>query len=425
MKTTIPSTILPALRGEMGDWVYYSALMPLAEVAKRIRFADEIHPTTTTLSDLLQRSINKGRGKEIADYLLTENQRLFNSLVVAVYGGQPEWFAFDNLRAKGSGIKVDDISPAAKSSVGFLSLSGEEHLYALDGQHRLAGIRLAVERKMELSEEEVSVIFVAHKNTSDGMRRTRRLFTTLNKRAKPVTKGEIITLDEDDAMAITARRLVTENSMFNGNRIAKVATNNIPRGNTTCLTTIGNLYDVLKIIFTKVKSNEKTESKELTYYRPSEERLESLYVLAVSVFESMRQHLIPLDEFFKSRKPESVVAKYRGDFGGNLIFRPVGLHLLTCVFAEQSQEYTFDQACKRMASLPMRIDKVPLLNLVWDPVRKAMKKPQEKVLVRDLYRYLLGGDVEINHLTQNYLTAVGAVGDTTRFDREVKALRII
>ena len=50
--------------------------------------------------------------------------------------------------------------------------------------------------------DEVSVIFVAHEATSQGLERTRRLFTTLNKTDRPVSKGDIIALDEDDVVAI-------------------------------------------------------------------------------------------------------------------------------------------------------------------------------------------------------------------------------
>ena len=39
---------------------------------------------------------------------------------------------------------------------------------------------------------------VMHKNTTDGLEATRRLFTTLNKTAKPVSKNAVIALDEDD-----------------------------------------------------------------------------------------------------------------------------------------------------------------------------------------------------------------------------------
>ena len=56
----------------------------------------------------------------------------------------------------------------------------------MDGQHRLAGIKRAIRGRMTDSEDEVSVIFLGHKNTTDGLEATRRLFTTLNKTANPI-----------------------------------------------------------------------------------------------------------------------------------------------------------------------------------------------------------------------------------------------
>ena len=39
-ENTLPSSslALPALRGTFGDWVYYSAVIPLPELAKRVAF---------------------------------------------------------------------------------------------------------------------------------------------------------------------------------------------------------------------------------------------------------------------------------------------------------------------------------------------------------------------------------------------------
>lgn len=72
-------------------------------------------------------------------------------------------------------------------------------MFTLDGQHRLAGIQQAIEKGLEQDPfDEVSVIFLAHEDTRPGLERTRRLFTTLNKTAKPVSKGDIIALDEDE-----------------------------------------------------------------------------------------------------------------------------------------------------------------------------------------------------------------------------------
>ena len=34
---------LPALRGLIGDWVYYPTLMKLKDIAERVRIAEEIY----------------------------------------------------------------------------------------------------------------------------------------------------------------------------------------------------------------------------------------------------------------------------------------------------------------------------------------------------------------------------------------------
>ena len=44
-----------------------------------------------------------------------------------------------------------------------------------------------------------------------------RLFTTLNKTARPVSKNAVIALDEDDVMAICVRRLIEDSRFFHGN----------------------------------------------------------------------------------------------------------------------------------------------------------------------------------------------------------------
>ena len=202
--------ILPALRVHMGDWIYYVTFLGMEQIADRIEFAEEFHQSPT-LKMLIQREITD-RSQHISDYLLKQPQRFFNSLIVGVYGGSPIWQEF----------KIDTNSEfdAAllplhlEGSLGVLRLNGEERLFAIDGQHRVQGIRKALEENKELKSEEVSVIFVSHRNNPEGMERTRRLFATLNRYAKPVKKSEIIALDEDDTIAIVTRDLVEEHALF-------------------------------------------------------------------------------------------------------------------------------------------------------------------------------------------------------------------
>src|SRR5262249_9717107 len=105
----------PALRGLFGDWVYYCCLMTVREVTQRLSFADELHKSKK-LSDWIQRQLKKGRSKEISDYLNREEQRFFNSLVVAIYGGDPAWHGFSDFRPVGKGIDMKDVSDEVEDS---------------------------------------------------------------------------------------------------------------------------------------------------------------------------------------------------------------------------------------------------------------------------------------------------------------------
>ena len=212
--------------------------MDLRELSSIVRYAKEIHKNVK-LSDMIQRQLRGDRTAQISEYLKTQPERFFNSLVVAIYGGQPDWHELSNVRNRHTSEKLHNLTDETIASVGFLTLKGDEILFALDGQHRLAGIKKAVEDGLEHDAyDEIAVIFVAHDNSEKGIERTRRLFTTLNKTARPVSKGEIIALDEDDVMAICVRRLVEDTDLFADDRLAFVAGNNMPVTNMTSLTTI-------------------------------------------------------------------------------------------------------------------------------------------------------------------------------------------
>ena len=57
--------ILPALRGIMGDWVYYSCLLGLDELSSRVQYAAEVH-NNKGLSDMIQRRLDRDRSGDIA-----------------------------------------------------------------------------------------------------------------------------------------------------------------------------------------------------------------------------------------------------------------------------------------------------------------------------------------------------------------------
>ena len=383
--------ILPALRGVMGNWVYYSCLMQFGDLSSRVNFADEVH-NHSGLSEMIQRALNRTRRRQIADYIKTQPQRFFNSLVIAVYGGEPNWHALTNVRNRWVDDLLQDIQPETMESVGFLTLRGDENLFALDGQHRLAGIKAVVSEGFEPAmDDEVSVILVAHERTPAGLERTRRLFTTLNKTARPVNKGDIIALDEDDVMAICVRHLIENTDLFPDQRILFVQSNNIPAGNFECLTTIGNLYDVLTILFTQAESPLRQTKSALQNNRPDEETVNQYSEYAEEFFAGLRGHFPELDEFFSARHARDVVQRYRGDEEGNALYRPIGLDMFTRIISRVTQETSLDQAIATVAKLPRKLGESPYLGLMWNKsTGNIITGTGRRVTLREILCYMIG-----------------------------------
>jgi len=390
-KKNHPPIILPALRGIMGDWAFYSCLMSMKELANRVSYADEIHENKN-LSDMIQRKLEGGRSRQIASYIENQSERFFNSLVVATYGGEPNWLPIGSVKTTGEVDGLEELPDDTISSVGFLTFNGSENLFAIDGQHRLSGIKQAVKSvaKDAFKEEEISVLFVAHQSSIKGMERTRRLFTTLNKTAKPVTKGDIIALDEDDVMAITVRNLVERTDSFSGEKIAFVATNNMPSTNKKSITTIGNLYDVLTILFTKVVTKNQKKKEDLIRVRPDEEVLSGYFSLAQDYFKLMGENFSEVAEFFAAKDTNKVVEKYRGKHGGSILFRPVGQTIFAQIIERLTNEGLRTHKAMELASkLPTDLTKRPYCDLVWSTSAQTISGAN-LVTTREVLLHMVG-----------------------------------
>ena len=384
--------VLPALRGVMGDRVYYSCLMDFEELTTRVSYVDEVHERGSPLSDMIQRDLNEKATEDIARYLKEQSERFFNSLVIATYGGDPSWHALSNVRNTYGEEELNSLTEETVESVGFLTLDGNEKLFAVDGQHRLSGIKKAIaEGSEDTFHDRVSVIFIGHEQSRKGLQRTRRLFTTLNKNARKVSKGGIIALDEDDVMAICVRRLVEETPLFAGERVAFVAQNNMPVTNNISLTTIGNLYDLLQILFTTAKTELKRSKRDLQQIRPSDETLHGYYDLASLFFREMREQFDELEEYFSADDTVPVVKKYRGVDGGNALFRPIGLEIFTRIVAQltQRRNISIGDAVGIAASLPRTLSDFPYQGLMWDPSARTVSNAH-KVTLREILLYMIG-----------------------------------
>lgn len=381
--------IIPALKAHMGDWIYYVTFLRMDQIADQIHIAQEIH-SSNVLKNMIQREITNRAG-QIADYLLKQPQRFFNSLIVGVYGGSPNWYEL----AIGTNPHFDApvLPPELDGVLGILRLDGTQTFFAIDGQHRVQGIKQALKVNDELKQEEISVIFVAHRNDSDGMERTRRLFTTLNRYAKPVSKSEIVALDEDDILAITTRELVEKHPLFQ-EKISLAKTKAVAVKDNRSFTTIITLYDVLEILFRK-KGREGRDWNEFKRHRPEEGDISNFYVKSAQFWDTMVEHFPPLVEVRTSQSGENVAGRYRHREGGHLLFRPVGLLIIAHVVRQAIDSgFPKKEAIKRISEISMELTDEPWVGLLWDKINQRMiSGPPSQKVAKQLLFYMIGGDL--------------------------------
>ena len=398
--------ILPALRARMGQWWYYISAMRMADIVERISVAQEIH-TSKSIRDLLQRTLRGDRTTKITDYLVQQDQRFFNSLVVGTYGGDPKWH---EVSIKGAPSTLETEMPGHLEGIlGILVLDGSETLFAIDGQHRVAGMREALKQNETLGKEEVSVILVAgvtqdhRQDDPEGFERTRRLFTTLNRYAKPVSKTDVIALDEDDSVAIATRLLVEDHPLFS-EKTSIGQGNNIVPSDQRSFTTIGTLYDSLDRY---LQEGARATWNKFKRFRPSEEKLEELRQKG-SLFWDVYCEVFPeLTEFVKSEPNENAASKFRHQDGGHLLFRPLGLLISVRVVCDlmESVKIPVEDAVHRVAQVPMVLDDDLWDGLLWDSTNKRIIATSEgKNVARKLMFYAAGGDLAHLKVTTSSLT---------------------
>jgi len=420
----------------MGRNIYYVTLMSLQEVSARIRVGEEIHQSKG-LSDMVQRALKAGRDEEIADYLRTVEERFFNAMVVGVYGGQPDWkpFVRDHNSVDVSSLPLDTVN-----AFGFLELRGDEKLFPLDGQHRLVGVQRALKDSppANLGAEEMTVIFLAHdKDTKTGRERSRRLFTVLNKRAKPVNKNEIIALDEDDAMAIVTRMLVEGYGPLTRDRVFYSASSTMPTGQ-SAFTTIGALYDSMGLLFPRLTSERR---KALEDVRPSVGGIDYLSHCACAFFDALAVNVPEFTKYIAATDAKAAAFASRNPSGGNILFRPIGLKIYADIVAHLLADWTIEDfktlkgrqltsakadaskaigdAVRTATSLPLSLSQAPYKDVLWDTATHKIQAGRA-ALTRDLLLNWLGliPDRKLPRLRERYALATGKDPTSARLPKQ-------
>lgn len=394
--------VLPCLRGVIGNWVYYSSLMTAKQVAEWIIESKKIRESASIDEDL-QRTL-KDRTAGIAKYLLNQDSRFFNSIIVGVFEGVPDWYEFQ-LGSHPRLALEEAEEEYLKDSIGFLVFNGTEKMFAIDGQHRAAGIEIAykqdqkaVKSKQELTEDQFSVLFVAHIDDAPGMKRTRKLFSDININAKPVAQGDRIKIDEENLNAVVTRRLYANYPAFqkkvgDGNLISLTENAKLDNDDITHFTNLLALYNVcmvLRGLYKKIpKTNEWDEDNVTPFYKIVEE-----------FFDKSTSKIKDLKSYFVDSSLTIKKARIKNKY---LMFRPVGLKLLARLYVHFHSKQNLDWYFKNINKINFVFPESPLNKVLWNNGKMEAKAKNQSVAFQ-LCLYLLNqlGDEEEEQLRTNY-----------------------
>ena len=350
----------------------------------------ELH-TANSLKEQIQRSLTDNYIK-IKDYILNREDRFFDSLVLAIYDGDPMWnevrFELDN---------------ESYYNVGLLELTGQEKIFPVDGQHRIEGIRAALQVNQELGSETISVMLIGHQNTPEGREKSRRIFSTLNRYVKPVRLGDIIALDEDDTVAIVTRDLLETYPLFIGDRIKASNNKSIPQADKKAFTSLMTLYECNLALFKSYicqkehRIYSKSQISEKLKYRPSDEILTEFYQYLVGFWDCMTSTFVEIKEYIDNNSVCSADELRSIENGGNLFFRPIGLLPFVEAVAKiiLSTNSPYGDIINQYANLNRNVHSDLWDMILWNPMTKKMIMRNQ-----DLVYYLLIKMRDINLLNE-------------------------
>ena len=381
-----------AFRENSGNWIYYLTWLTYKEVSLYVKKVDKELHQSNSLNNMIQRSLTDNV-KRIAAYIERQPEHFFNALVLAVYDGDPQWREIE--------LEYDN---EEKYNLGILELSGEEKIFPVDGQHRVEGIKEVLQRNNngEFDNETIPVIFIGHKNTTQGMQRTRRLFSTLNRYAKPVTLNDIIALDEDDIIAIATRHLIETNELFHEERLNNHKQKAIPDNDKVAFTNIISLYEcnteLLKyflkdkqVLFDGRELKGKRKIDEYCRVRPVEEDINTFLCFVDQYWSSFSENLDVIKKYLATKIDEQPALIYRNKNGGNLLFRPIGQRpFVLCALGLYDRIKNMRMTMQTMNKINFEIDSELWKFIVWNPINKKMITSSNGTLIEYLLKYFAG-----------------------------------
>lgn len=211
------STTVAALKGKLGSTEYFVLSMKAKELVEKAMIPSEMEGwENLTLQEREQREINYKRVRDqIAPYFASNKDRFLGAIILTAKNFDPENFEpIADIATKG----LPKLYKTQAQLMGFLTFTGGEELIPLDGQHRLKAIKFAIEGRdekskvisgfspcSELANEDVTVMLFPYDH-----KKSRHIFTRVNKYAKQTTTGENLVIDDDDIIAVLSREIAND-----------------------------------------------------------------------------------------------------------------------------------------------------------------------------------------------------------------------
>lgn len=360
---------IPALKGKIGSTVFYSANLTMGQIAELVVPVDKELYTAQSLRDQLQRSLNDNYLR-IKEYIISHSDRFFNALVLAVYDGDPMW---TEIR-----YELDD---EHYSNVGILSFNGKERIFPVDGQHRVEGIKAALKENPDLEGEELCVMLIGHSDTPEGKKKSRRIFSTLNRYAKPVKLGDIIALDEDDIVAIATRYQLESNPLFMEDRVRATNSIAVSVSDKRSFTSLIALYkcnlELFKCFFKQrngvtLKPN---KFKDYLKNRPGDEVINAFNDYLTSFWTHFTRVFPEIGTYIADNSVNAAESFRSNEDGGNILFRPVSLTPLIAsivTVALYNNIEQIDAVLESYSNIERTVSASPWERIIWDPIKHQM-----------------------------------------------------
>ncbi len=194
-----------AVRGRQGGVSYYVTTMRFGELARNVGYAERELGDGAEMSPELyrQRKLNIKRVREeMKPYLLNNPDHFFSAVAVEV------------IRPGDQDHEIRFVPSLDNPDFGRILFDGTELLQAVDGQHRLKTIQLAIDEDADLAKESIAVVLLPHRS----VRRSQQLFSDLNRYAKTPSKTLNILFEHRQFEANVAKAWAKYCVAFNSGR---------------------------------------------------------------------------------------------------------------------------------------------------------------------------------------------------------------